>query len=102
MGIIAVVDNSVSNGEHGIAILMVEVALGNAIVAGATVHKFPLNIAFASGNQSYNVPQYSNGLASHKSNTLFAMVCTSALRVRYLQLSITKGTITAKWLHDAE
>jgi hypothetical protein len=81
---------------------MIEVALGNAIVAGTTVYKFPLNIAFVTGNQSYNVPQYSSGLASHKSNTLFAMVCISALRVCFLQLSIPKGTITAKWLHGAE
>jgi len=57
MGIIAVVDNAVSNGEHGIAILIIEVALGNTIIAGTTVYKFPLNIAFVTGNQSYYVPK---------------------------------------------
>ena len=57
MGIIAIVDNAVSNGEHGIAILVIEVSLGNAVVAGTTVYKFPLNIAFVAGNKSYNVPQ---------------------------------------------
>jgi hypothetical protein len=62
VGVVAVVNYAVSNGEHGIAILLVEVALGNTVVAGATMHKFPLNIAFA-GDQSYNVPQNSIGLS---------------------------------------
>ena len=55
--VVAVIYNAVCNGEHGIAIPVVEVALGNALIVQAPVNQVPLNIAFATGNQLYNVPQ---------------------------------------------
>ena len=68
MCIIAVVNNAVSNSEHGITIFVIEVTLGNAVVTGAAMHKFTLNFALA-GDQSNNVPHNSISLAINKSNT---------------------------------
>jgi hypothetical protein len=80
---------------------VVEVALGNTIVAGATMHKFPLDIAFT-GDQSYNVPQYCIGLAFHKSNTKFVSAYLSLFCFASFSFLVLKGSMNAKWLHGID
>jgi hypothetical protein len=65
----------------------------------ATSYKIPLNIAFAAGNQLYNVPQSYIGLAFHKSNTYIA---TLLFCFANFSFTAVKGTISTKWLHRAE
>jgi hypothetical protein len=99
VGIVAVVHNTVGNGKHGITILLVKVALGNTLVADASLHQCPFNIAFVSGDQPYNVPQSSNGLAFYKSTINPLLFAILPCRVFSIANSTVKGTGIGKWLY---